>query len=771
MIRVHAGPLAGFVGLLVLLGALAATVGLSAVGWATGAITGAVLGVTLGSALIRHEGARLGPAGAVTLVRAELSCAVAALTAESFVRPSPVGVLVTLTAVALLLDAVDGRVARATGTVTPLGARFDMEVDAFLIAVLSVHVAPAIGAWVLAVGAMRYLYVAAGWVMSWLRRTTPPRYWAKVVAAIQGVLLLVAAADVVPTIWSRLLLAVALALLTESFGRDVWWQWQHRRDAPAMTASRPGAPVTALAVGVVWLALVLPNRVQELTPGAFLRLPLEGIVLVALVLVLPARPRRWLAASFGVLLGALLVVKVLDTGFGAVLDRPFSPVSDWVYFGPGIGVLADSVGQVLAIAAAALAVALVAVLLVVVSLAVGRVTRVAAEHRRVTARAVTALGIGWLLCAVSGVQAGPVGPIASTSAAGLAVDQVQQVRADLRDRETFAGEIAADRFRAVPDRHFLRGLRGKDVLLVFVESYGRVAVQDSSSSAGVDAVLEDGTRRLRATGWSSRSAFLTSPTFGAASWLAHSTLQSGLWVDSERRYGQLLGADRLTLTSAFERAGWRTVSDVPANTEDWSEGEEFYGYDEMYDARNVGYAGPEFGYAPMPDQFTLEHFRREELAPTDRGPVMAEIDLVSSHHPWTPLPRLVPWDQVGDGSVFDGMPEQGEPSDVVFRDPDAVRRVYGRSIEYTMETLVSWLEQQPDPDLVLVVLGDHQPHAYVSGDDAGHDVPISVIAQDPQVLRRISGWDWQDGLLPAPDAPVWRMDTFRDRFLSAYGAG
>jgi hypothetical protein len=143
---------------------------------------------------------------------------------------------------------------------------------------------------------------------------------------------------------------------------------------------------------------------------------------------------------------------------------------------------------------------------------------------------------------------------------------------------------------------------------------------------------------------------------------------------------------------------------------------------------------------------------------------------VSSHHPWTPLPRLVPWDQVGDGSVFEGMPEQGEPSDEVFRDPDAVRRVYGESIEYTLDTLVSFLEQQPDPDLVLVVVGDHQPHAYVSGDDAGHDVPISVIAQDPQVLRRISGWDWQDGLLPAPDAPLWRMDTFRDRFFSAYGA-
>ena len=772
MNRVQAGPPAGFVGLLALLGTLSATVGLSAVGWTVGALCGAVLGVTLMAALVRHDAPGIGPAGRVTLVRAEMTCAVAALTADSFFGHTPVAILVGLTAVALLLDAVDGRVARRTGTVTPLGARFDMEVDAFLIAVLSVYVAPAAGAGVLAIGAMRYVYVAAGWALPWLRRPTPPRYWAKVVAAVQGVVLAVVAADLLPAPASRTAVAGALVLLVESFGRDVLWQWRHRRDTPAVPAARrvvAGAPVTALAVALVWLSLVLPDRLQETTPGAFLRLPLEGIVLAALALVLPARPRRWLAWTFGLLLGVLVVVKVLDTGFLAVLGRRFSPVTDWVYFGPGVGVLADSVGRTLAIVAAVVAVGLVAVLLVVLPLATGRVTRAAAEHRRATSRALIALGIVWVLSAVSGPQAGPVGRVASTSAAGLAVDQVQQVRADLRDRRTFAAEIAADRMSEVPVDRLLTGLRGKDVLLVFVESYGRVAVQDSSFAPGVDAVLEDGTRRLRAAGYASRSAFLTSPTFGAASWLAHSTLQSGLWVDSEQRYAQLLSTDRLTLTDAFGRAGWRTVADVPANTRDWPEGEEFYGFDQMYDARNVGYEGPEFGYASMPDQYTLEHFRRRELAPADRGPVMAEIDLVSSHHPWTPLPRLVPWDRVGDGSVFEGMPEQGEPSDVVFRDPDAVRRVYGESIEYTWETLVSFLEHQPDPDLVLVVLGDHQPHTYVSGDDAGRDVPVSVIAQDPAVMRRISGWDWQDGLLPAPDAPVWRMDTFRDRFLSAYG--
>jgi hypothetical protein len=315
----------------------------------------------------------------------------------------------------------------------------------------------------------------------------------------------------------------------------------------------------------------------------------------------------------------------------------------------------------------------------------------------------------------------------------------------------------------------LTGLRGKDVLLVFVESYGRVAVQDTSFSPGVDAVLDAGTTTLKRAGFSSRSAFLTSPTFGAASWLAHSTLESGLWVNSQQRYDQLMGEDRLTLASAFHQAGWRTVFDDPAITQDWPEGQSFYHFDHNYDSRNVGYRGPSFSYATMPDQYSLEAFRQRELAPSDRGPVMAEIDLVSSHHPWTPLPHMVPWDTLGDGSVFDDMPAQGLTPDEAFRDSDTVRALYGQSIEYSLTSLISFVQTYPDPNLVMIVLGDHQPHSYVTGSQPGHDVPISVIAHDPHVMKRIAGWGWDKGLRPSPDAPVAYMDTFRDRFLTAFG--
>ena len=348
-------------------------------------------------------------------------------------------------------------------------------------------------------------------------------------------------------------------------------------------------------------------------------------------------------------------------------------------------------------------------------LSVLRLTRLADRHRATSIRAVTALGVVWILCAVFGVQIVPGAPIASTSAASLAYDHVSQVRAGLQDQQPFAKAAAVDAFRNTPGDDLLTGLRGKDVIVAFVESYGRVAVQGSAFSPQVDAVLDAGTSRLRAAGFSAKSAFLTSPTFGGISWLAHSTLQSGLWIDNQQRYNDVVASDRFTLSDAFKRAGWRTVGDVPSNTQDWPQGTSFYHYDKIYDARNVGYVGPKFSYATMPDQYILSAFQRLELAKPNHAPVMAEIDLVSSHTPWAPLPHMIDWSKVGDGSVFDGMPAQGQTPAVVWRDANHVRAAYGQSIEYSLSSLISFVQTFHDNNLVLVVLGDHQPATIVSG--------------------------------------------------------
>lgn len=228
MRSVQRGPVAGLLSQVVLLTALAATVGLTARGWGVGLACGVVTAAVLSRGMSVQSRRQLGPADRVTLARVVVAGGVAALTVDSYVHLLVRPVLVALAAIALALDGVDGWVARRTATVSPLGARFDLEADAFLILVLSVLVARTNGSWVLGLGAARYLFVAAGWLAPWLGRGLPIRYWRKVVAATQGIVLTCVASGVLPSWLALLALVCAAALLAESFGRDVWWLWRRR---------------------------------------------------------------------------------------------------------------------------------------------------------------------------------------------------------------------------------------------------------------------------------------------------------------------------------------------------------------------------------------------------------------------------------------------------------------------------------------------------------------------------------------------------------------
>jgi hypothetical protein len=799
VLTLRTGPTAGVVALSALLSALGMTVGMSAFGWVVGLSCGLVTNAAVARGLARTGTDALGPADVVTLIRATFACGVAALVADSFLHQPAVTTVLALTVAALLLDGVDGWVARRTRTST-FGARFDGEVDAFLILVLSVYVARSVGGWVLVIGALRYAFGVAGWGLPWLRRRLPPRYWRKVVAATQGIVLTFAAADVLPRWLTYVALVVALALLVESFGRDVWWLWRRRCAVPVEPAepvgvvaglddddqgrsvgAGDGSPVprrrwrvvagavaNVLALLLVWFALVAPDQAYRLTPSAFLRIPVEGLVVACLAIVLPSRARRIMAAVVGVLLGLLTIVKILDMGFFAALDRPFNLVTDRGYFGSAVDLVRDSIGEAGANIAVAAAAMLVLAVLVCMPLSVGRLTGLVARHRSWSVRSVSVLVVVWLALAVSGLQFAPGERIAASDAGRLAVGQVRAISAGLQDEERFDAAAAVDQFRDAADSDLLTGLQGKDVLIAFVESYGRTAIEGSPSSPQVRTVLDRGTRRLRASGYSSRSAFLTSSTFGGLSWLAHATLQSGLWVDNQVRYDRLLSGNRMTLSRAFGRAGWRTLAFLPSNREDWPEGKAFYRFDEIYNARSIGYVGPSFGFSRMPDQYALSALQRLELGKARRPPVMAEIELASSHAPWGRIPHMIDWSTLGDGSVFQRIYRQAESAKELWRDHENIEPAYSKSIAYSLRALISFVEEYGDDNLVLILLGDHQPATIVSGHGASHDVPVTVIAHDRAVMDRISGWGWQSGMRPDARAPVWPMDAFRDRLIAAY---
>jgi len=294
---------------------------------------------------------------------------------------------------------------------------------------------------------------------------------------------------------------------------------------------------------------------------------------------------------------------------------------------------------------------------------------------------------------------------------------------------------------------------------------------EGRESEPVRALLDAGSARLRSLGWSARSAYLTSPTFGSNSWLAHSTMQSGLPVTDQSRYDQLLASRRTTLTSAFADAGWRTVGLLPSTHGSWPEGRAFYRFDTVYGRDALGYAGPAFGFSAMPDQFALAALDRRELGPAQRRRVMAEVELTSSHGPWAPLPTMLPPAALGDGSAYDAVAARAETAAALWSDRTRVPAAYRTSIAYSLTSLLGFVEQHADDDLVLVVLGDHQPSTIVSGFGGNRDVPVTVLGRDPAVVDRIAGWGWQEGLRPDAGAPVVPMAAFRDRFLAAYSDG
>jgi hypothetical protein len=546
---------------------------------------------------------------------------------------------------------------------------------------------------------------------------------------------------------------------------------------PAGDRSTKGHPVlsrilTVLAGLLVLLALITPDNISRLPAGyswqmALLRIPLEGILGVALLLALSARPRRIVATILGAALGVLTVVKIINMGFFAALARQFNPVLDLGLFDDGFSLLADSIGRNGAIGVAVAAGLLAVALPVLIALAVRRLGGFADRHRVAATATALVSSVAWVCLALLGTGFVPGVFVASDTAANLAYSTILTVPQGVKDRRDFAREAQVDAFRDTPAGQMLNGLRGKDVVFAFVESYGRSAVEDPEYAARIDATLAAGTKSLAAAGYSAKSGWLTSSTAGGGSWLAHSTFQSGLWINNEQRYRTLVSSDRLTLTGAFRRAGARTVGIEPGLTYAWPEGE-FYGFDAIYGSQQLGYRGPSFSWSTMPDQFTLAAFERLEHGRPGRGPLMAEVTFVSSHTPWAPIPELVDWSQVGDGSIYGPMVADSQTAAELWKNTENVRREYRRSIEYSLNSLISYVREYGDENLVLVFLGDHQPAPIITGENASRDVPISIVARDKAVLDRIAGWGWTDGLKPVPQAPVWRMDTFRDKFLGTF---
>ena len=312
----------------------------------------------------------------------------------------------------------------------------------------------------------------------------------------------------------------------------------------------------------------------------------------------------------------------------------------------------------------------------------------------------------------------------------------------------------------------LARVAGADVFVVFLESYGAVAWESDALSAPLSGSRAQLQADIRDTGRSVVSALVESTTFGGESWLAHISLLSGTEVRDDRTNVRLMAQDRDTLVKLFGRNGYRTVAIVPGLLIDWPEGA-FYGYDEIYDHERLGYRGPPFGWWSINDQYSLARVDALEVDPRDRPPLFVFFSTISTHAPFTPAPPYQPdWARVVSEHPYDR-----EELDQAWSDqPDWTNLApsYVEALRYAYATLGGYLRLRADRDLVMVLVGDHQPPALVSGEGASWNVPVHVIASRAELLDRLRAGRFHDGLAPGPDA-VARMDELLAVLLAAFG--
>lgn len=547
--------------------------------------------------------------------------------------------------------------------------------------------------------------------------------------------------------------------------RPGWFGWR-RRYPRAAGVVRVGT--TVLAAVFVIVADLVPDRLDRITLQSVIRLPVEPILLAIVLLALPAKARRVGAVVAGAFLGLTTVLKFIDMGFYQTLARPFDLVFDWTLFSDGADWVKDSFGRSGEVLAVIGVIVLFIAVLVLSALAVLRLADTMGRHRSTAVGTTLVLGTVWITCFTLSVEFGSV-PFATKGYSQFLAHRMQSVSDGLGDAKVFAKQLHVDKYANTPSDQLLTGLRGKDVMFTFIESYGRVAIDDPAMAPEIDATLQQGDARLKAAGFASRSGWLRSPVTGAGSWLAHSTFLSGLWIKNQERYRTLTTSDRATLTRYFQKTGaWRTVGIVPGVRKSWPEGK-YFGLDHIYDSTHLGYQGPYFSWTPVPDQFSLEAFQKLEHGKKNRDPIMAEIILASSHNPWSPIAHMIDWKDLGDGKIFYKIKKEGTNPTEVWKSASRVRTEYRKAIQYSLDSLTEWMQRYGDDNTVLVFLGDHQPVPTVTRGTANRDVPVTIVARDPKVLDRVANWGWTDGLKPAPNAPEWTMDTFRDRFMAAYG--
>ncbi len=204
---------------------------------------------------------------------------------------------------------------------------------------------------------------------------------------------------------------------------------------------------------------------------------------------------------------------------------------------------------------------------------------------------------------------------------------------------------------------------------------------------------------------------------------------------------------------------------MPGTTWPWPEGE-FFGYQKKYYARHCDYKGPKYGWSPMPDQYVLDFIHRREIQNRNQ-PLFIEFILVTSHAPFhMQPPYLEDWSQVIDGTVY-------QQEDIIYfavKWPDLTNasEAYMTSITYDLKVLKAFILQFIADETLIIIMGDHQPNAQITGKNRPWSVPIHVISRNHHLLQFFAARGYTSGLIPRQLTPHPGMETFLYNFLTDF---
>ena len=288
-------------------------------------------------------------------------------------------------------------------------------------------------------------------------------------------------------------------------------------------------------------------------------------------------------------------------------------------------------------------------------------------------------------------------------------------------------------------------LNNRDFHLMFLESYGTTVFDNKIYFQRVENGLHHLAKVAQKHSWHVSTGVYEAPTFGGASWLSHATIMTGQWVASNAHYRRLLTTDADTLTGWFRNSGYRVVALLPGLKQQWPEGK-FYNYERIWDAQSLSYPGPPFGWWEIPDQYSLAYFHTREDQFDGPAPLFTFFATISSHMPFHPVPPI----EANWANLLSVQPyathQAINTSNGVYGDD--LQFSYTDAIVYNFYLVADLLRLTSDQHPLIIVLGDHQPPAVISGADAPWTIPVHVFSQDPQILERFKSVGFVDGLIP-----------------------